>query len=96
MNNIKDLPKVYQVDINKSIDNNLNEVKVRNNNYVSLDNILKSGEYSFNHLYNIILNDNKIIKDSIIQKTNNKILTMNNSWIYIKDIKYIEEIKNVE
>ena len=93
---MKELPKVYPVDINKQINNNLDEVKVNINNNVSLDNILKRGEYPFNHIYNITLDNGNIIRDSIIQKKSSMILTMNNSWISIKNIKYIEEIKNVE
>ena len=91
---MKDLPKVY-TNINKEFNNFQKEAKIskESSNRVSLDNILKNNQYSFNHIYNIILNDNNIIKDSIIQKTNQRILTIDNGWILINDIKYIEEIK---
>ena len=85
------LPKVFINNINREINNSMNRVKVNDSN-LSLENILSKDKYSFNHVYEITLKD-KIIKDSIIQILDTKILTIDNSWINIKDIISIKEIK---
>jgi len=93
---MKDLPKVY-TNIDKEFNNSQIETVAQkensNTNRVSLDDILTKNQYAFNHIYNITLNNNEKIKDNIIQKSKTNILTMENGWILISDIKYIEEIK---
>ncbi len=86
-----DLPKVYVNKINKNINNNQSESRVENKQ-LNIDSILSKDKYVFNHKYIITLKDNEII-DSIISKSNNKILTLNNKWIDINDIINISEIK---
>ena len=86
-----DIPKVFVNKINKSI-NNSRDTKVINNS-VNLDNILDNNTYSFNHKYLIKLVNGNTYETSIISKSNNKILTIDNNLINIKDITYIKEIK---
>ncbi len=86
-----DLPKVYVNKINNNINNNQTESRVESKQ-LDIDSILSNDKYSFNHKYIITLKDNEII-DSIISKSNNKILTLNNKWIDINDIINISEIK---
>ena len=86
-----DLPKVYINKINHNINNNQLESKVEDRN-INIDSILSNDKYIFNHKYIITLKDNEII-DSIISKSNNKLLTLENKWIDINDIINISEIK---
>ena len=86
-----DLPKVYVNKINNNINNNQLESKVEDRN-LNIESILSNDKYSFNHKYIITLKDNEII-DSIISKSDNKILTLENKWIDINDIINISEIK---
>jgi hypothetical protein len=86
-----DLPKVYVNKINNIINNNQLESRVENT-HLDIDSILSNDKYTFNHKYIITLKDKEII-DSIISKSNNKILTLDNKWIDINDIINISEIK---
>jgi len=86
------LPKIFINKIDKEINNSMRKTIV-NKNEISLDNILSKDKYPFNHVYSISLKDGNIIKDSIIQILDTKILTINNSWIDIKKINSIKEIK---
>ena len=86
------LPRVFVNKINNEIKNNQEETIIKNN-LIDYDEILSNNKYVFNHLYLITLNDNTQIKDSIIKKNNNKVLTISNNWINIDDIKNITEIK---
>lgn len=90
---MKDLPKVYVNPIDKEIKNSQERTIVDNQNDIKLDNILTKDKYSFNHVYLIRLNNNDEIKDSIIQINDTRLLTIENGWIAIKDIKSIKEIK---
>ena len=89
---MKDLPKVFVNKIDKEINNSLNETKVDEERKVNLDDILTKDKYSFNHKY-LIKTKTKIVEDSIIQITNNQVLTIENGWINIGDILSIIEIK---
>ena len=86
-----DLPKVYVNKINDNINNNQLESKVEDR-HINIESILSNDKYVFNHKYIITLKDNEII-DSIISKSDNKILTLENKWIDINDIINISEIK---
>ena len=86
-----DLPKVYVNKINNNINNNQLESKVEDRN-LNIESILSNDKYVFNHKYIITLKDNEII-DSIISKSDNKLLTLDNKWIDINDIINIREIK---
>ncbi len=86
-----DLPKVYVNKINNNINNNQLESKVEDR-HINIESILSNDKYVFNHKYIITLKDNEII-DSIISKSDNKILTLDNKWIDINDIINISEIK---
>ena len=86
------LPKVFINKIDKEINNSMRNTICKEQT-ISLDNILSKDKYSFNHVYNITLKDGKVIKDSIIQILDSKILTIDNSWINIEDICNIYEIK---
>ena len=87
------LPKVYINKIDTQIKNNQEETIVSNNKTINYDDILSKDKYVFNHTYIITLNNNETIEDSIIDKIDNKILTMNNKWIDTNNIKTIIEIK---
>jgi|GEM_PF-7125671 len=86
-----DLPKVYVNKINNNINNNQLESKVEDR-HINIESILSNDKYVFNHKYIITLKDNEII-DSIISKSDNRILTLENKWIDINDIINISEIK---
>ena len=90
---MKDLPKVFANKIDKEINNSQDRAIVDENEEIDLNNILTKDKYSFNHKYSIVLSNNSIIEDSIIQITNDRILTIDNGWIGINSIKYIKEIK---
>ena len=89
---MKDLPKVYVQKQDKEIKNYQEEARITNNK-IDFNEILSKDKYVFNHTYLITLKDNPIIKDSIIDKINNKILTIDNNYIDINNIKSIIEIK---
>ena len=89
---MKELPKVYVNKIDKEINNSLIETKANQEDQVRLDNILTKDKYSFNHKY-LIKTKTKIVEDSIIQITNNQVLTIENGWLNINDIISIIEIK---
>ena len=89
---MKDLPRVFVNKIDKEINNSQIKTNADENREVNLDDILTKDKYSFNHVY-LITTSTKEIKDSIIQITSNKILTIDNGWIDINDIKSIIEIK---
>ncbi len=88
---MNELPKVYVQKQEKEIINNQEESRVVNK--IDYDDILSDDKFLFNHLYLITLNDNTQIKDSIIAKKDNKILTIDNNYIDINNIKNIIEIK---
>ena len=88
---MSDLPKVFVNKIDKKMRNSLEEVKVNDNN-IDLSNIITNDKYSFNHKYQIYLN-NDVIEDYIIQIDNDKLLNIFNGWIFTKDIIKILEIK---
>ena len=90
---MNDLPKVYVQRQDKEIKNYQEEAIVNNKKDINYKEILSDDKYLFNHTYLIILNNNTQIKDSIISIKNNKILTIDNSWIDIDNIKDITEIK---
>ncbi len=90
---MNDLPKVYANKINKDLKNYQEKAIVNNINIIDFKEILSEDKYLFNHRYLITLNDNKIINDSIIYLYNNRLLTLDNSWINIDDVKNIIEIK---
>ncbi|MBR1417034.1 MAG: hypothetical protein IJ572_04380 [Bacilli bacterium] len=91
---MKDLPRVYANKIDKEIVNS-QEVTTVLDEYVKdvdLNNILTKDKFSFNHIYLIKLKDTQI-KDSIIQISNKRLLTIDNGWINIDDIISLKEIK---
>ena len=90
---MKDLPKVFANKIDKEINNSQERAIVDENEEIDLDSILTKDKFSFNHKYSIALNNGNLVEDSIIQINNVKILTLNNGWIEINNIKSIREIK---
>ena len=88
---MNELPKVFVNKIDKEIKNYQEESRITNK--IDFDDILSDDKYSFNHIYLITLNDNTQIQDSIIGKKDNKILTIDNNYIDINNIKNIIEIK---
>ena len=90
---MKDLPKVFANRIDREISNYQERAIVSEKKDVNLNEILNNNKYSFNHKYNIELSNNSVIEDSIIQVLDSKILTIDNGWISINNIKSIVEIK---
>ena len=90
---MKDLPKVFVNNIDKEINNSQERTIVGEEQSIDLETILSENKYSFNHKYKITLGNSNIIEDSIIQLMNNKILTIDNGWIDLNNIKNIVEIK---
>ena len=90
---MKDLPKVFANTIDKEINNSQERAIVSEEKNVNLDEILSSDKYSFNHKYKIELNNSLVVEDSIIQILSDKVLTIDNGWIEINNIKSIVEIK---
>ena len=88
---MNELPKVFVNKIDKEIKNYQEESRISNK--IDFNEILSEDKYSFNHIYLITLSDNTQIKDSIIGKKDNKILTIDNNYIDINNIKNIIEIK---
>ena len=88
---MNELPKVYVQKQDREIRNYQEETIVKNE--INFDEILSDDKFLFNHIYLITLNNNTQIKDSIIGKKDNKILTIDNNYIDINNIKNIIEIK---
>ena len=95
---IRKLPKIYQNDINKKINNNKKtyHLKYNNNEEVStvmnnedvnkvIDSIFNTTGYAFN-INVIIKTSNKTYDTSLIAKRNGYILTLDNDRIRIDDI----------
>lgn len=95
---IKKLPKIYQNNINKKINNNkttyhlkYNNIDIEPNNMINysvdevIDSIFNSTGYAFNKKVIIKTND-KTYNTSLIAKRNNYILTLDNDRIKIDDI----------
>lgn len=89
------LPKVFVNKIDKTLNvNQETTISSRKNSSLNWNKILDDKDkYLFNHQYLITLNNNETIKDSIISKQQNKILTLNGKKIDISDIKSVVEIK---
>lgn len=91
------LPKIYKADISKKINNNksvchLKEEKTSNNNTLEvLDYIFNNNHYPYNIRVKIVTN-NKEYDTYIISKDNRFIMTLDNDFIRISDIKNIEVI----
>ena len=94
---IKKLPKIYQNTIDKKIKNN-ETVYYSKNRYsekeetmdldsinIFLDNIFNGIGYAFN-ISVIIKTNTKVYKTSLITRTNNYLLTLDNDKIKISDI----------
>lgn len=90
---MEDLPKVFANKIDKEFYNSQNTSTVSNERSLNLDEILTKDKYSFNHKYKITLKNGQEINSSIIKITEDKILTIDNDVISIKDILNIIEIK---
>ena len=90
---MKDLPKVFVNNIEKEIINSQERTIIEEEKTIDLEQILSNNKYSFNHKYKITLKNGNVIDDSIIQLMNNKILTIDNGWIDLNNIRYIVEIK---
>ena len=88
---MSELPKVYVNKIEKDINNCQNNTYADQNNRISYDNIISNDRYSFNHVFDIYLQDGTKITSSIIRVSEDKILTIDNIWIDKKDIKSINE-----
>lgn len=87
----KELPKIYKNQINKKLNTNQsvfkdNDIKKRYN----VDDL-----FIINNIYRkkvIITKDNVKKEETIIGRTQNNLITINNEIIPIKDITYIEEL----
>ena len=90
---MNELPKVYVNPIKENINNSQERTTITNNNIIDLNSILTKDKYPFNHIYEIILKDNKKIVSSIIKITHTNILTIDGDIINIKDIINLQEIK---
>ena len=90
---MKDLPKVFVNNIEKEIINSQERTIIEEEKTIDLEQILSNNKYSFNHKYKITLKNGNIVDDSIIQLMNNKILTIDNGWIDLNNIRHIVEIK---
>lgn len=101
---MKKLPKIYQNNSAKKIKNNKEICYLRNekqNSYKEGENDLSTKEIineifsGIGYSYNIpvkIITDQKIYTTSLIAKTKEKVVTLDNEVIAIKDIKSIELI----
>lgn len=96
---IKKLPKIYQNEINKHINNNKKIHKINNKdiecNYLVkdvLDSIFNTKGYVFNKEVIIKTNDN-LYDTYIVSKNNNYLLTIDNDKIDIDDILYMKRKK---
>ncbi len=91
------LPKVFVSPITKKIDND-QEVFMgnsRDDKSVSevLDSLFTNDTYTFRRKFEIKTN-NEVITTSIISRQGNKLLTLDNRYIDILDIKSIKEISS--
>lgn len=100
---IKKLPKIYQNNFDKKINNNVKSYYVKNSSENSsrhsminkdniediIDEIFLEDGYSFNKQV-IIETNNKTYDTSIITRSNGYVLTMDNDKIRIKDIVSIK------
>ena len=95
------LPKLFTNNFNKKIDNSMEYVKVSNNEVIDnkqsndirkkIDNVFKSKNYIYK--INVLMNINGIEnKYTIIGKTKNKLITINNEIINIDDILDIKKV----
>ena len=94
--------KKYFYSFNKKIDNSLEYIKIdttkkieslsKNEINKKINNIFKSKNYIYKIKVEITLKD-KVFETYIIGKTNNKLITLENNFININDIKNIKEIK---
>ena len=100
---MKDLPKVFQININKEFKNNNSvfysrnaitedEVKESKNILQKINDIFSSPNYVYKANVEITLKDKKITK-RIIGRNKNYIITMDNMLIPINDIVDIKSIK---
>ena len=100
---MKQLPKLYANTFNKKIDNSQEYTKVRDNVLEEtelsrheinkkIDNIFKSNNYIYKIKTKIkTKNEDKI--ETIIGKTNNNLITIENKLININDIKDIKKVE---
>lgn len=103
---MKKLPKIYQAEINKKISNNkkicylknatdqLESTNIENGSVLEkLDEIFSGLGYSYNRSV-IIKTNQKEYNTSLIAKTKNNVITLENEIIPISDIITIKEKKN--
>ena len=100
---MKDLPKVFQNNVNKEFKNNNSvfysrnattedEVKESKNILQKINDIFSSPNYVYKANVEIILKDKKVTK-RIIGRNKEYIITMDNSLIPISDIVDIKSVK---
>ena len=102
---MKELPKVFHNDINKTFNNNRNvyysqneydnmkeTIKDNKSVYQKINEIFSSPNYVYKANVEITLKNNVIVK-RIIGRNKNYIITMDNSLIPIEDIIDIKSIK---
>ena len=99
---MKELPKLYTNTFNKQIDNSQNYTKIKeykeNINLSKyelnkkINNIFKSKNYIYK-IRTIISTKNGIRNETLIGKTNNNLITINNELININDIIDIKKDK---
>ncbi|MBQ2640225.1 MAG: hypothetical protein IJF92_05665 [Bacilli bacterium] len=90
---MKKLPKIYQNNINKNINNNKRITYVNNKDNIfsvknTLDKIFTGVGYSYNIPVIIETND-KVYDTSIVTRTKRNIFTLDNDVIKIEDINNI-------
>ena len=91
---MKKLPKIYKADISKKINNNKSicYLKEENNNTLEvLDYIFNNNHYPYNIRVKILTN-NKEYDTYIINRDSKFIMTLDNDFIRISDIKNISII----
>lgn len=99
---MKKLPDLFTNTFNKKIDNNEEYITIKNDNTPlekpskyelnkKIDNIFKSNDYIYKIKVNITLKDKEIIC-TLIGKTNNNLITIENKLINIKDIIDIKKV----
>ncbi len=102
---MKKLPKIYQNEINKSIKNNKTVYRFKNedsahrtiqetNNTITetLAEIFNGIGYSYNIPVNIKTKD-KTYETTLVAKTSNNVVTIDNEIIPIKDIISLQKLK---
>lgn len=98
---MKDLPKLYTNTFNKKIDNSQDYTIVTEKNIEEtkttkyelnkkIDNIFKSNNYIYKIKTKLFLKDGERT-ETLIGKTNNNLITIDNKLISINDIKNIEK-----